>query len=113
MRLIPLRPLTRPSQNSGTLLPIGVRAPMPVTTTRRYPSRIGLSTAHLLVARDDDAQRRLDGNLPIDAGGPTDPAEHAAQLLDLHLQQQRVAGHDHAPEAAVVDAGEQAELAAV
>ena len=26
---------------------------------------------------------------------------------------QRVAGHDHAPEAAVVDAGEQAELAAV
>ena len=43
---MPLRPLMSPSQKAGTSLPTGVRAPMPVTTTRRSPSRIGLSSAH-------------------------------------------------------------------
>ena len=32
---MPERPSTQPCQNSSTLLPSGVRAPMPVMTTRR------------------------------------------------------------------------------
>ena len=50
---------------------------------------------------------------PSTDGDRRHPAEHAAQLLDGHLEAQRVAGQDRALEAAVVDAGEEAELAAV
>src|SRR3990170_6435810 len=100
---IPLRPLTRPSQNAATSLPMGVMAPIPVTTTRRSPSRISRPSAHLLVARDDDAQGGLDGDLSIDTGHPAHAAEHAAQLLDGHLEAERIPGHHHAAEAAIID----------
>src|SRR6185503_1434046 len=100
-------------QKLGTSLPTGVSSPMPVTTTRRSPSRIGHPSGNLLVTRNDDAQDRLDGGLAIDAGDRPDPAEHPAQLLDRHLQAQRVAGDDQATEAALVDASEEADLAAV
>src|SRR5687768_16588612 len=110
---IPLRPLTRPSQKAATSLPMGVIAPMPVTTTRRSPSRIRWPSSHLLVARDDDAQGRFDGHLALNAGHAAHATEHAAQLLDCHLEAQRIAGNHHATEAAIVDAREEAELAAV
>src|SRR5688572_14529966 len=110
---IPLRPLTRPSQKAATSFPMGVMAPMPVTTTRRSPSRISWPSSHLLVARDDDAQGRFDGHLSVDAGHAAHATEHAAQLLDRHLEAQRIAGNHHAPEAAIVDAREEAELAAI
>ena len=38
----PLLPLARPFQKSPTLLPIGVKAPSPVTTTRFKTMKIGL-----------------------------------------------------------------------
>src|SRR5919108_5296577 len=86
IRVIPLRPLTSPSQKSATLLPTGVRAPMPVTTTRRSPSRIGGSLAGAvrsgLVARDDDRQGGFGRNLAIHARHAASPPEHPAQLLD-------------------------------
>src|SRR5918992_5059973 len=107
MRAMPLRPLTSPSQKSATVLPTGVRAPMPVTTTRRSPSRIGRPSTQAiglgLVARDDDRQGRLGGDLAVHGRHAAGPPEHAAQLLDRHLQSERVAGDDHSPEAALVD----------
>ena len=36
---IPFRPLMKPSQVSATVIPSGVTAPRPVTTTRRHPVR--------------------------------------------------------------------------
>src|SRR5688572_29380298 len=93
---IPLRPLTSPSQKAATSLPTGVMAPIPVTTTRRSPSRISRPSSHLLVARDDDAQGCFDGHLSVDAGHAPHPAEHAAQLLDADLDPQGIPGDDHA-----------------
>src|SRR5919108_517447 len=113
MRRMPLRPLTIPSQNDSTSLPSGVSAPRPVTTTRRSPSRTGRASADRLVARDDDAQRRLGGDLAAHARGAAHATEHAAQLLDRDRQLELVAGEHGAPETTLVDAGEQRELAAV
>src|SRR5215510_5638445 len=49
MGAAPLRPSTRPSQYSSTVLPSGFSVPMPVTTTR-LPSRL-IPGSHLPVSR--------------------------------------------------------------
>src|SRR5574338_768607 len=111
MRVIPLRPLTSPSQNVSTSLPSGVMAPMPVTATRRrgcsrrpsVRSAIDPASADRLVARDDERQLRLDGKLAVDARHGVRLPEHALQLLDGNLEAQRVARDDRPPEAALGD----------
>src|SRR5919109_4482338 len=85
IRPIPLRPLISPSQKEATSLPNGVTAPIPVTTTRRSPSRISLTSCGRLIARDDDAERRLHGDLAVHRCDCPHAAEHAAQLLDFDL----------------------------
>src|SRR6266566_7440447 len=110
IRRIPLRPAFMQSQVVRASLPSGVTAPMPVTTTRRSPrsvtlrgaeeSAIGLSarscrpTGDRLVARDDERERGLDGHLAVDACHRARLSEEAAQLLDRHLDPQRIARED-------------------
>ena len=110
---MPLRPLTRPSQKAGTSLPIGVSAPMPVTTTRRSPSRIGLFSAHALVARDDDQSVASTATSPSTLATALTRPNMPRSFSTVTSRRSVSPGHDHAPEAAVVDAGEEAELAAV
>ena len=83
---------------------------MPVTTTRRSPSRRSALRRTALPSRGMMMLRSASAPL-LRRWPAASAAEHAAQLLDLDLQKQRVAGDDHAPEAAVVDAGEEPDLA--
>src|SRR5437870_9731149 len=129
IRRIPLRPAFMQSQVVRASLPSGVTAPIPVTTTRRSPrsaklrgaegSAIGLaargcrSAGDRLVARDDERERGLDSHLPVDAGHGACLSEEAAQLLDGHLDPQRIAREDGPPKPATVDPREEGELAPV
>src|SRR5205823_10198821 len=130
MRRIPLRPAFMHSQVVRASLPSGVTAPMPVTTTRRSPrsaalrggerSAIGQAAGRAsrpsgdgLIPGDDERERGLDRHLAVDAANGASLPEQAAQLLDRHLDAQRVAGQDRATEATFVDAREQGQLPAV
>src|SRR5438874_4455085 len=130
MRRMPLRPAFMHSQVVRPSWPSAVTERMPATPPRRSPrsakpcgperSAIGLaagrswrSPGDRLVPGNDEGERGLDCHLAVDAGHRARLAEEPAQLLDGHLDAQGVPWRHGPTEAAVVDAREQGELAAV
>src|SRR6185503_18967453 len=71
-------------------------------------ARSGASTEHAL-ARDDEAERRLAGNLAVDCRDALAAAEALAELVHRDLEPEGVAWDDDALEARLVDAREEAD----
>src|SRR3990170_3177830 len=68
----------------------------------------GRSPEHAL-AGDDEADRRLAGDLAVHRRDAASTSEAPPELLHRDLEPERVAGTDDAPEAGPVDAGEDAD----